>query len=53
MALHPGWVRTDRGGEGADLDVADSVATMRRTLAALTSAEHGGFLNHDGQPLAW
>ena len=53
VALHPGWVRTDMGGEGADLDVADSVATMRRTLAALTPAEHGGFLNHDGQPLAW
>jgi NAD(P)-dependent dehydrogenase (short-subunit alcohol dehydrogenase family) len=53
VALHPGWVRTDMGGEGADLDVAESVATMRRTLAALTSAEHGGFLNHDGQPLAW
>jgi NAD(P)-dependent dehydrogenase (short-subunit alcohol dehydrogenase family) len=53
VALHPGWVRTDMGGEGADLDVADSVATLRRTLAALTPAEHGGFLNHDGQPLAW
>jgi NAD(P)-dependent dehydrogenase (short-subunit alcohol dehydrogenase family) len=53
VALHPGWVRTDMGGEAADLDVADSVATMRRTLAALTAAEHGGFLNHDGQPLAW
>lgn len=53
VALHPGWVRTDMGGEAADLDVADSVATMRRTLAALTPAGHGGFLNHDGQPLAW
>jgi len=53
VALHPGWVRTDMGGEGADLGVADSVATMRRTLAALTPADHGGFLNHDGQHLAW
>ena len=53
VALHPGWVRTDMGGEGADLDVADSVAAMRRTLAALTPADHGGFLDHDGQPLAW
>lgn len=53
VALHPGWVRTDMGGGEADLDVAESVATMRATLAALTPAEHGGFLNHDGQPLAW
>ena len=53
VGLHPGWVRTDMGGGDADLDVAESVATMRATLAELTPAEHGGFLNHDGQPLAW
>jgi NAD(P)-dependent dehydrogenase (short-subunit alcohol dehydrogenase family) len=53
VAFHPGWVRTDMGGEGADLDVATSVADLRRTLAGLTPADNGGFFNHDGQPLAW
>ena len=53
VALHPGWVRTDMGGAGADLAVPDAVADMRRTLAALTPADNGGFFNHDGQPLAW
>jgi NAD(P)-dependent dehydrogenase (short-subunit alcohol dehydrogenase family) len=53
VALHPGWVRTDMGGGGADLDVADSVAGMRRTLAALGPADNGGFYNFDGAPLAW
>ena len=53
VALHPGWVRTDMGGAGADLDVADAVAAMRRTLAGLTSAQHGAFLDHDGTPLPW
>ncbi len=53
VALHPGWVRTDMGGTGADLDVADSARDLRRTLAALTPADNGRFLNHDGQPLAW
>jgi NAD(P)-dependent dehydrogenase (short-subunit alcohol dehydrogenase family) len=53
VSFHPGWVRTDMGGAGADLDVATSVADMRRTLAALSPADNGGFLNHDGQPLAW
>ena len=53
VAFHPGWVRTDMGGSGADLDVATSVADMRRTLAALTALDNGGFFNHDGQPLAW
>jgi hypothetical protein len=41
------------GGEGADLDVAHSVAAMRRTLAAVTPAQSGEFLDHDGTPLAW
>ncbi|MBP6899041.1 MAG: SDR family oxidoreductase [Burkholderiaceae bacterium] len=51
--LHPGWVRTDMGGAGADLDIARSVADLRATVAALTPADNGGFFNHDGQPLAW
>jgi NAD(P)-dependent dehydrogenase (short-subunit alcohol dehydrogenase family) len=53
VALHPGWVRTDMGGGGADLEVADSVAAMRRTLAALGAADNGRFLNFDGSALAW
>ena len=53
VALHPGWVRTDMGGAEADLDVADSVRGLRSTLAALTPADNGRFLNHDGQPLDW
>jgi len=53
VALHPGWVRTDMGGAGADLDVRDAVANMRRTLAALTPADNGRFLNHDGQGIDW
>jgi NAD(P)-dependent dehydrogenase (short-subunit alcohol dehydrogenase family) len=53
VALHPGWVRTDMGGAGADLAVEDSARDLRRTLAQLTPADNGRFLNHDGQPLAW
>ena len=53
VALHPGWVKTDMGGEGADIDVQTSVRTMRQTLEGLTPADTGGFFNHDGQPLAW
>jgi NAD(P)-dependent dehydrogenase (short-subunit alcohol dehydrogenase family) len=53
VALHPGWVRTDMGGDGADLAVADSVAALRHTLGALQAADNGRFLNYDGEGLAW
>jgi len=53
VALHPGWVQTEMGGAGAELTPERSVADMRRTLAGLTPAQTGAFLNHDGAVLAW
>jgi NAD(P)-dependent dehydrogenase (short-subunit alcohol dehydrogenase family) len=53
VAMHPGWVRTDMGGSGADLDVADSVSGLRRTIAGLTDQDNGGFRNYDGSLIAW
>jgi NAD(P)-dependent dehydrogenase (short-subunit alcohol dehydrogenase family) len=49
VALCPGWVQTDMGGAGAPLTVQESVGAMRRTLAALTAADRGAFLHHDGR----
>ncbi len=53
VAFHPGWVRTDMGGSGADIDVTTSVTGMRKTLAALTPAASGSFLNFDGSAIPW
>jgi len=53
VAFHPGWVRTDMGGPGADLAVTDSVAGIRRTLAVLRPTDTGRFLNHDGSAIDW
>lgn len=53
VAFHPGWVRTEMGGSGADIDAGESVAGMRRSLAALGAAGNGSFLNYDGTSLAW
>ena len=53
VAFHPGWVRTDMGGAGADIDVATSVAGMRRVLAGLRPEDNGGFFNFDGQAIPW
>jgi len=53
MAFHPGWVRTDMGGEGADIDVHNSVTGMRRVLASANDSQNGKFLNYNGEQLAW
>lgn len=52
-SFHPGWVRTDMGGAGADIDVQTSVAGMRTVLATLKPEHSGSFFNYDGQLLAW
>lgn len=52
-AFHPGWVRTEMGGAGADIDASESIAGMRRALAELDAARNGSFLNYDGTTLAW
>jgi NAD(P)-dependent dehydrogenase (short-subunit alcohol dehydrogenase family) len=53
MALHPGWVRTDLGGAGADLGVEQSAASMRRVIAAANRSHNGRFLNYNGEQLEW
>lgn len=53
ISFHPGWVRTDMGGSGADIDVATSIAGMRTVLASVKPADTGGYFNYDGQRLDW
>jgi NAD(P)-dependent dehydrogenase (short-subunit alcohol dehydrogenase family) len=53
LALHPGWVRTQMGGAGAEINVADSVAGMRRVIATADASSNGGFINYDGTQIAW
>ena len=53
LTLHPGWVATDMGGAGADLDVA----TSARGVADAVLARHGHpgsfFVDYTGAELAW
>jgi NAD(P)-dependent dehydrogenase (short-subunit alcohol dehydrogenase family) len=51
--LHPGWVRTDMGGEAAPLTAPESVAGMRRVIAGLTQQDSGRFFDYEGTPVPW
>ena len=53
VALHPGWVQTDMGGEEAALTIDESVAGLRRVIAGLTIDESGRFFDYSGAELPW
>jgi NAD(P)-dependent dehydrogenase (short-subunit alcohol dehydrogenase family) len=53
VALHPGWVKTDMGGAGADLTPERSVSDLRQVIAKLRASDNGKFFNHDGSTIPW
>lgn len=53
VALHPGWVRTDMGGTGADISVEESASGIRKTLAELPVSPKATYRNYDGTEIAW
>lgn len=53
MALHPGWVKTELGGDEATLEPKESVEGMLRVIGSLTEKQHGGFLDYTGETVTW
>lgn len=51
-AAHPGWVKTEMGGEGAMMEIEDGART---SVALATVGEDGpnGSYQHLGKPLPW
>jgi NAD(P)-dependent dehydrogenase (short-subunit alcohol dehydrogenase family) len=53
LIVHPGWVKTEMGGEGAQLTPEDSAAQLQKLIDKLDIASTGKFLAWNGKELAW
>lgn len=53
IALHPGWVQTEMGGESAQITPAQAVAGLLQVIDALTPAQSGQFLDWQGAAVPW
>lgn len=49
ISIHPGWVKTDMGGEKAQLMPAESVAGIKKLLKNLTLKQSGSFYDYSGK----
>ena len=53
VALHPGWVKTDMGGSGAEITPRESVSALFRIIVSLTAEDSGRFIDIDGGDIPW
>ena len=53
VVIHPGWVKTDMGGQGASITVTESAEGIMAVMDGLTADDHGKFLTWDGRIHPW
>ncbi|OYQ19106.1 short-chain dehydrogenase [Pseudomonas mandelii] len=53
LSLHPGWVKTDMGGENAQIDVETSTRGLVDQVNAYTGKGGHHFVNYRGETIPW
>ena len=53
VTLHPGWVKTAMGGEGAPEEIADAVARLVSSIDRFAAEHSGRFWHANGEELPW
>lgn len=53
VAMCPGWVQTDMGGDQAPLTKEDSVSSMMKIISTLNEKHSGTFVDREGKTLPW
>lgn len=51
--IHPGYAKTDMGGEAAQVEVLDAVSGVLQRIDTMTMDGSGEFLSFDGSNLPW
>ena len=53
LIIHPGWVKTDMGGNNANLEISDSISQMIKVIDDMTLSNSGSFVNYAGKKIEW
>jgi len=53
IALHPGWVQTEMGGESAQITPAQAVTGLLRVIDGFPLEQSGQFLDWQGEAMPW
>ncbi len=53
ISLRPGWVKTEMGGSGANISVAESASKIISLIENLQLIDSGSFIDYNKTPTEW